>query len=530
MNSYWYYAFRYFKKYLLDNILILLLWGVMIWLGILLAFYMKTAVDAVAAGTLPIADLLAIVILAAAIPLLNFVSEYKANILAGKLVLDISGEIIASTIRTGGKRDSSDVLSRISGDVLNATIYLNLWLDLGLIVARLLAQVAAAFYISPVLTLAAVPFIALYLFVSGKIGPAILAHTQRERVLYTAWFKRVKEAVDGAHSLYRVGIVKLPKVLVEAAAEWFKGYRKLQLYSKGLSFGANALAYGVPNGAFVLGLFLTPMGMATVGVALAVRQLLAQVFEPAAQLMMKVGSIYQLKVSFQRVAELIEAKCDRIMTVDAAGPRVVVENAVLGYGGVPVLRVESLVIGPGDFVWVRGPTGSGKSTLGKAIAGLIKPIEGRIETPSGAIYIGNDDYIFDASVYENIDLWEGFPREEVERAARLAQIDFPLDKLCGERGSELSEGQRQRVLVARALLRRPSVLILDEVTSGLNVEVEERVLDAAKREVPIVVVISHRSTAGKYANKIVEVDNGTARVVAPHKNSANLQKSSAFQD
>ncbi|MGC9132006.1 MAG: ATP-binding cassette domain-containing protein, partial [Pyrobaculum sp.] len=163
-----------------------------------------------------------------------------------------------------------------------------------------------------------------------------------------------------------------------------------------------------------------------------------------------------------------------------------------------------LVFVPGDFVWVRGPTGGGKSTLGKALAGLVKPLEGEIEAPR-AIYVGNDDYIFDASVWENITLWEEFPEEEVRRAAELAQIDFPLDKKCGEGGSELSEGQRQRVLLARAFLRRPHVLVLDEVTSGLNQEVEERVLDALRRAVPIAVVISHRQTPARYATKIVEV-------------------------
>ncbi|MEM1572771.1 ATP-binding cassette domain-containing protein [Pyrobaculum sp.] len=101
----------------------------------------------------------------------------------------------------------------------------------------------------------------------------------------------------------------------------------------------------------------------------------------------------------------------------------------------------------------------------------------------------------------------------MERAARLARIDFPLDKPCGEGGSSLSEGQRQRVIMARALLRRPKALVMGEITSGLNAKVEEEVLKAVKREVPIVVVISHRDTAGKYANKIVEVNNGIARVV-----------------
>lgn len=140
-------------------------------------------------------------------------------------------------------------------------------------------------------------------------------------------------------------------------------------------------------------LFLTPppLGLSTVGSAVAVRHLLAGVFEPASQLMAKLSSFYQFKASFQRVAELVEGWAEPPAVKQ--GTSVVVKNAVLGHGGRAVLHVESLVLEPGDFLWIRGPTGAGKSTLGKAIAGLIKPLEGSVEAPEGAIYIGNDDYI-----------------------------------------------------------------------------------------------------------------------------------------
>ena len=80
---------------------------------------------------------------------------------------------------------------------------------------------------------------------------------------------------------------------------------------------------------------------------------------------------------------------------------------------------------------------------GKALAGLTRSLKGRLEAPR-AIYVGNDDYIFDATVRENITLWKDHPEEEVRKAAELAQIDFPLDKKCGENGSELSEGQKTK--------------------------------------------------------------------------------------
>ncbi|AFA40184.1 ABC-type bacteriocin/lantibiotic exporters, containing an N-terminal double-glycine peptidase domain [Pyrobaculum oguniense TE7] len=512
-NSFYYIKFFY-KKFYKEITVNLILWGLIIWLSVVLAYLMKDVVDGVTvSGIVDFWKIVAIVVVSAAIPLLNFFSEYNAGVVMGKMMLEISHRAVATSIATGGRWGSGEVLSRLSGDLLNGILYIALPIDIGLVAARLAVQLVASFYISPLLTLVALPFIALYVLAVRKIGPGVMLHTQRERVLYAEWFKRVKEAVNGAHSLFRIGVRELPKPLLRSATEWLAGYKKLQLYSKGLDFGADAIARGVPNIAFALGVFLTPLGFSTLGAAVAVRQLLAGVFEPAAQLMTRISSAYQLKVSFQRLVEVMEAEEEA--RAGGGNSCVVVEGAVLGYNGAPVLRVDHLVLEPGDFLWVKGPTGSGKSTLGKAIAGLVKPLAGRVEAPSGVIYIGNDDYIFNASVYENITLWEDHPREEVERAARLAQIDFHLDKPCGERGSELSEGQRQRILIARALLRKPKVLVMDEATSGLDIKTEEEVLKAVKREVPIVVLISHRPTGGKYATKIVEVSGG---VVSAQRN------------
>lgn len=513
MKSYWYYVLEFTKRYWIDEVVIFSLWGAMIILGVIQALFIKQVVDAVVYGVRDASALVlqiaAVVGIAFSIPVLNFLSEYRAAVWAQRAIIDVSHRIVHSTVLSPGN-SRGEVLSRISGDVLNVVLYLALPLDVALQAARFIAVVAASLYISPEITLIVAPLIALYFLVAKKLGPPILEWGRRERELYSQWFRRIKEVVDGAHSLYRAGVRALPKILLEASGRWLAGYKKYELYSKSLGFGANAITYGVPNLAFGLGLLLSLQGVATVGTAVAMRTLLVEAFEPLAQIVMKSGSYYQLKRSFERVAPYLDAV---VAEAPARGEaHVVVERVALGYNGTVVLRCADVVFRPGDFVWVRGPTGSGKSTLGKALAGLVKPLEGEIKAPR-AIYVGNDDYIFDATVRENITLWEDFPEEEVRRAAELAQIDFPLDKKCGEGGSELSEGQRQRVLIARALLRKPQLLVLDEVTSGLNQEVEERVMDALRKVVPIVVVISHRPTAAKYATKIIEVSGGVAKLV-----------------
>jgi len=233
-----------------------------------------------------------------------------------------------------------------------------------------------------------------------------------------------------------------------------------------------------PNLVFVVALFLALQGQGTVGGAVALRNVLTGLFEPIGHLMSTVGSFYVMASSFQRVEPLLRSAQPRV----ARGAVAYLKDAVFSYGGGVVVEVVGeIAVEEGDFIWVRGPSGAGKSTLAKALCGLVEPVRGTAVAAVDCVYVGNDDYLFDATVYENIDLWEGRPRGEVEWAAAAAGVDFPLDKRCGEGGRELSEGQRQRVLIARALLRRPRLLVLDEATSGLDKELEAKVLQECGR-------------------------------------------------
>ncbi|WP_308215122.1 ABC transporter ATP-binding protein [Pyrobaculum sp. 3827-6] len=437
---------------------------------------------------------------------LNFLTEYLSDLYKKSIELDIVERIAKSNISNAGQ-NRGEVISRISADVENAVgaIAAPMWLIF--VVGRIVATFLAAYFLMPGVVLLILPFVIIYGVVVYKIGPKLEQARSAERGEYVNWFKRLKEVVEAGPSLFRVGLLDVPRVYKSAAAGYFGVFKRFTYYSRGLMFLAELPGVLGPNLVFVLAVLSAAQGVGTIGDAVAIRGLLLNLFEPVAHLTSTVGSYYMLLASYRRVAPLLERRVEEV----EKAPRAVFKGAVLSYGDRWVLRVEELEVGPGDFVWIRGPSGVGKSTLGKAVCGLVKPSAGYAKAAEGCIYVGNDDYVFDASVWENITLWEDFPEEEVRRAAELAQIDFPLDKKCGEGGSELSEGQRQRVLIARALLRRPRVLVLDEVTSGLDVERERAVLGAARRVAEAVVVISHRPTPGEFANKVVEVRDGVAR-------------------
>ncbi len=197
-----------------------------------------------------------------------------------------------------------------------------------------------------------------------------------------------------------------------------------------------------------------------------------------------------------------------------------------------VLSQVDLVLKAGTITVLRGASGAGKTTLADIALGLLVPSSGAVRIDGVALdggealgrwrtsvaYVAQDTYLFPGSIRDNL-CWLSGPRSEAEVWAALEQADAAgfvralaagLDHRLGERGEGLSGGQRQRLALARALLCRPELLVLDEATSQLDPESEERVLDALGRlrGGMTILAIAHRSTAGRHADRTVVMDGG----------------------
>jgi ATP-binding cassette subfamily B protein len=228
--------------------------------------------------------------------------------------------------------------------------------------------------------------------------------------------------------------------------------------------------------------------------------------------------------------------------VRALGGRIRLEGVGFSFegpGGRKVLDGISLDVAPGTRVAVVGRSGSGKSTLLKCLAGLLDPTEGTIRYDGTDLrhldhadlrrHLGivlQDDHLFDDTIAANISFGDEDPDvAEVVRAARAAGVDEMIERLplgydtrVGENGMRLSGGQRQRLAVARALYRRPAVLMLDEATSALDAE-SERALKAAL-DVALAgrtsLVIAHRLSTVRDADLIVVLDEGRVVETGTH--------------
>jgi ATP-binding cassette, subfamily B, multidrug efflux pump len=213
------------------------------------------------------------------------------------------------------------------------------------------------------------------------------------------------------------------------------------------------------------------------------------------------------------------------------GGEIEVRNLTFGYGDAPVLKNVNLHVRAGTTVGIIGHTGSGKSTL-------LALLSRTYEAPQGTIFfdgcpiesigvealrdqigmVPQETFLFSESIADNIAFGRpGASREEIAEAASLAGLSqdvmsFPegYDTVVGERGITLSGGQKQRTAIARAILRDPPVLILDDALSAIDTGTEERILASMKRlrQGRTVMVVSHRVSSVKEADEIVVFSDG----------------------
>jgi thiol reductant ABC exporter CydD subunit len=180
----------------------------------------------------------------------------------------------------------------------------------------------------------------------------------------------------------------------------------------------------------------------------------------------------------------------------------------------PAPREATLTIVPGRITALTGASGCGKSTLLTCLLGFTQPSSGTISPAMhrGALgWLPQDPLLFAGTVASNIRLgWPDAPPEAVARAAREAALgDVPLEAPIGERGTGLSAGQRRRVALARVLLLRRPVLLLDEPTAGLDAGTEQQVVATLRAEAlagRAVLVVSHRPAVLDAADEIVDLE------------------------
>lgn len=283
--------------------------------------------------------------------------------------------------------------------------------------------------------------------------------------------------------------------------------------------------------AFLWGVWGISTGKVTYGMMTAFLQLVGQIQRPLAEMSGQIPSLIHASASIDRLMELealpAEETGDPLLLSGSVGIKM--DNVSFAYPDSPsdVLKDFTYEFKPGSRTAIVGPTGVGKSTMIRLLMALLKPRDGQIslytsetETPVSPatrinmVYVPQGNSLFSGTVRDNLLM--GNPeatQQQLENALHTAAADFVfslpsgLDTQCFEAGAGLSEGQAQRIAIARALLRPGSVLLLDEFSSALDAETETVLLERLTKKLPdrTMVFITHRDKIIDYCDSVLRL-------------------------
>ena len=280
----------------------------------------------------------------------------------------------------------------------------------------------------------------------------------------------------------------------------------------------------------------TSSAMVTLGFGLgylvAFLQLVGQVQGPFRDALRFVPAFVGCVTASERLMELqetpLEAQGEPVRMHGAAGVRLTGVSYAYSDGHRMILKDLSYDFAPGSVTAVLGETGAGKTTLVRLILALVQPQSGRVEiydkegceevsplTRNNLVYVPQGNTLLSGTVRDNLLL--GNPEateEQMLEALHTACADFVkdspngLDTLCGELGAGLSEGQAQRIAIARALLRTGSVLLLDEATSALDPDTEHQLLTNLRldQDGRTVICVTHRPAMVEHCTQVLRLE------------------------
>ncbi|MGH9023812.1 MAG: peptidase domain-containing ABC transporter, partial [Acidimicrobiia bacterium] len=296
-----------------------------------------------------------------------------------------------------------------------------------------------------------------------------------------------------------------------------------------------SLELGAPLAILVYGAFEVLSGDMSLGTMLAAAALATGFLEPLVSLVETGLDLSMLRSYMERINDVLDSPGEQESASSVLPGRlrgeVHAEGLSFGYGPLDprVIDEVSLTILPGQHVGIAGRSGAGKSTLAHLLLALCRPLSGRIlydgidladvDLSSFRRQVGSvtqRPYLFGSTIRDNITFADSeIPMKAVVEAAKLACIHddvshLPMgyDTMLGSGGASLSGGQQQRIALARALVHRPAILILDEATSDLDSLTERMILDQLRSLACTTIVIAHRLSTIRDADVILVLEEG----------------------
>jgi len=493
--------------------------------------------------------------------ILDFVDQYLTEILASKTVHGLRTQVYQHIqhlpVQFLDHSRSGELISRVMSDTNEIESVLTSDLSaLGANFGMVAGASVLLFYASPRIALTVVPFI---------IGMVIVVNLFKRRIKRAS--RRIREAVGNlsARAYEVMSNLRIVKsfTMEEEEAKDFRN-KSLAIVKSNIGLAKLSSVYGSAVDAVTTLALLTLIvvavpdvlnGALTLGALVAFLGLLDKMFSPLIALSKSNFKFQKATAAGDRIFEITETKPEVLDVPGAYAPPEILGR--IEFDGVSfkyernqtVLDNFSLTINPGETIAIVGPSGAGKSTIVHLLLRFYEPDAGAIRIdgyPINALKLSylrkniglviQDPILFSGSVRDNIAYGKpGAGQEEIIQAAKAANAhEFILtlpqgyETEIGERGVTLSVGERQRVSIARALIKDPKILIMDEATSNVDSKSEALIQEAMGRMSGerTTIVIGHRLSTVMDADRIVVLEEGGIAEIGTHRGL--LQRQGAY--